>query len=98
MADKWRISYISEIQPDLQAHCQSPTRPTLQPKLYQRACKANAQLDIAVNLTEKMTEKIRPVGNFSYPSSAAAVVFGVHLSARAAFRLDRKSPAVRTCV
>jgi hypothetical protein len=36
--------------------------------------------------------------NFSYPSSAAAVVFGVHLSARAAFRFDRKSPAIRTCV
>jgi len=32
--------------------------------------------------------------NFSYPSSAAAVVFGVYLSARAAFRLDRKSPAI----
>ncbi|MFA5330166.1 MAG: DUF1801 domain-containing protein [Prolixibacteraceae bacterium] len=31
--------------------------------------------------------------NFSYPSSAAAVVFGGYLSARAAFRLDRKSPA-----
>jgi len=38
------------------------------------------------------------VGNFSYPSSAAAVVFGGHLSARAVFRLDRKSPAVRPCV
>jgi hypothetical protein len=37
-------------------------------------------------------------GNISYPSSAAAVVFGVHLSARAAFRLDRKSPAIRPCV
>ena len=24
MADKWRISYNIEIQPDLQAHCQSP--------------------------------------------------------------------------
>jgi D-alanine-D-alanine ligase-like ATP-grasp enzyme len=36
--------------------------------------------------------------NISYPSSAAAVVFGGHLSARAAFRLDRKSPAIRTCV
>jgi hypothetical protein len=32
--------------------------------------------------------------NFSYPSSAAAVVFGMHLSARAAFRLDRKLPAI----
>ena len=32
--------------------------------------------------------------NFSYPSSAAAVVCGVHLSARAACRLDRKSPAI----
>jgi hypothetical protein len=36
--------------------------------------------------------------NFSYPSSAAAVVFGVYLSARAVFRLDRKSPAIRPCV
>jgi len=36
--------------------------------------------------------------HFSYPSSAAAVVFGGHLSARAAFRFDRKSPAVRPCV
>jgi len=36
--------------------------------------------------------------NISYPSSAAAVVFGVYLSARAAFRLDRKSPVIRTCV
>ena len=36
--------------------------------------------------------------NFSYPSSAAAVVFGVYLSAQAVFRLDRKSPAIRTCV
>jgi len=36
--------------------------------------------------------------NISYPSSAAAVVFGGHLSARAAFRLDRKSPAIRPCV
>ncbi len=37
-------------------------------------------------------------GNISYPSSAAAVVFGVYLSAQATFRLDRKSPAVRPCV
>jgi hypothetical protein len=36
--------------------------------------------------------------NFSYPASAAAVVFGGYLSAWAAFRLDRKSPAIRTCV
>ena len=36
-----------------------------------------------------------PAHNFSYPSSAAAVVFGVHLSAQAVFRLDRKSPAIR---
>jgi len=36
----------------------------------------------------------KTVANFSYPSSAAAVVFGVYLSARAAFRLDRKSPAI----
>jgi len=36
--------------------------------------------------------------NISYPSNAAAVVFGVQLSAQAAFRLDRKSPAIRPCV
>jgi len=36
--------------------------------------------------------------NISYPASAAAVVFGGHLSALAAFRLDWKSPAVRPCV
>jgi len=39
-----------------------------------------------------------PAPNISYPSSAAAVVFGVYLSAQAVFRLDRKSPAIRTCV
>ena len=36
--------------------------------------------------------------HFSYPASAAAVVFGGYLSAQAAFRLDRKSPAIRPCV
>jgi len=38
--------------------------------------------------------------NFSYPSSAAAVVSGVYLSAQAAFRLDpdTSGPAIRTCV
>jgi len=36
--------------------------------------------------------------NFSYPSSAAAVVFGVYLSAQTVFRIDRKLPAVRPCV
>jgi hypothetical protein len=30
-----------------------------------------------------------PATNFSYPSSSAAVVFGGHLSAHAAFRLDK---------
>ena len=39
-----------------------------------------------------------PAYNFSYPSSAIAVVFGVYLSARAAFRLDRKSPTIRLYV
>ena len=34
------------------------------------------------------TENKGPTHNFSYQSSAAAVVFGGHLSARAAFRLD----------
>jgi hypothetical protein len=48
---------------------------------------------IIVNLEESSTAY-----NFSYPSSAAAVVFGVHLFAQAVFRLDRKSPAIRTCV
>ncbi|MBV5312784.1 MAG: hypothetical protein JZU47_05775, partial [Prolixibacteraceae bacterium] len=38
--------------------------------------------------------------HFSYPSSAAAVVFGGHLSAQAAFRLDIRqlADAIRTCV
>jgi len=40
----------------------------------------------------------RAAANFSYPSSAAAVVFGEHLSAQAASGLDRKLPAVRPCV
>jgi hypothetical protein len=35
-----------------------------------------------------------PATNFSYPSGAAAVVFGGQLSACAAFRIDRKSPAI----
>jgi len=39
-----------------------------------------------------------PTTNFSYRSSAAAVVFGGHLSAWAAYRLDRKSPEIRLCV
>jgi hypothetical protein len=47
---------------------------------------------------KKLKKKEQLGHNFSYPSSAAAVVFGGHLSAQAAFRLDRKSPAVRTCV
>jgi len=33
--------------------------------------------------------------NFSYPSSAAAVVFGVYLSAQAVFRLDGKVTSKR---
>jgi len=41
---------------------------------------------------------MKPAANISYPSSAAAVVFGVYLSAQTAFRLDRKSPAIRPCV
>jgi len=35
------------------------------------------------------------VANFSYPSSAATVVFGGHLSAQSVSRFDRKSPAIR---
>jgi len=52
-----------------------------------------------VKKTMKKLRKKEQLGhNISYPSSAAAVVFGGHLSARAAFRLDRKSPAIRPCV
>jgi hypothetical protein len=47
---------------------------------------------------KKLRKKEQLGHNFSYPSSPAAVVFGVHLSARAVFRLDRKSPAIRPCV
>ena len=36
-----------------------------------------------------MTTKRKAAANFSHPSSSAAVVFGGHLSARAAFRLDQ---------
>jgi hypothetical protein len=49
-------------------------------------------------MNENSLNERSPACNISYPSSAAAVVFGVHLSARAAFRLDRKSPAIRPCV
>ncbi len=42
----------------------------------------------------KLNELI-PATNFSYPSIASMVVLGVYLSAQAAFRLDRKSPANR---
>jgi len=45
-----------------------------------------------------MTIEKRTPDNFSYSSSAAAAVFGVYLSARAVFRLDRKSPAIRPYV
>ena len=48
-------------------------------------------------MTAKKMDKAR-TANISYPASSAAVVFGVYLSARAVFRLDRKSPAVRPCV
>jgi hypothetical protein len=44
---------------------------------------------------DKKVKKINTAYNFSYPSSAAPVVFDRHLSARAAFRLDKKSPAIR---
>jgi hypothetical protein len=53
---------------------------------------------IILMIINDLIKELMPVHNISYPSSAAAVVFGVHLSARAAFRLDRKSPAIRTCV
>jgi len=39
-----------------------------------------------------------PAPSINYPSSAATMVFGVYFSALAAFRLDRKSPAIRHCV
>jgi len=43
-------------------------------------------------------DRITAAYNISYSASAAAVVFGGHLSAWAVFRLDRRSPAVRPCV
>jgi len=42
-----------------------------------------------------MKKDKKHVGNIIYPACASAVVFGVYLSARAAFRLDWKSPAIR---
>jgi hypothetical protein len=47
---------------------------------------------------KKLRKKEQLGVNISYPSSSAAMVFGVHLSAQAAFRLDKKSPAIRPCV
>jgi hypothetical protein len=38
---------------------------------------------------KKLRKKEQLGHNISYPSSAAAVVFGVHLSAQTVFRLDR---------
>jgi hypothetical protein len=56
-------------------------------------------IDGIQNISSSLDKNIKArTGNISYPSSAAAVVFGGHLSARAAFRLERKSPAVRPCV
>jgi hypothetical protein len=56
-------------------------------------------IDRIRNISSSPDENIKAqTGDICYLSSAAAVVFGGHLSARAAFRLDRKSPAVRTCV
>lgn len=40
----------------------------------------------------------KAAANISYPASSAGVVFGVYLSAQAAFRLDRKPSAIRPCV
>jgi hypothetical protein len=62
--------------------------------------------ETAIFLTETIKRKIiivissdqNTANNISYPASAAAVVFSGHLSAQAAFRLDRKSPAIRPCV
>jgi len=44
------------------------------------------KMDIIFRLSERKEAR---TANISYPSSAAAVVFGVHFSARAAFRLDK---------
>ena len=41
---------------------------------------------------KKLRKKEQLGYNFSYPSSAAAVVFGVYLSAQAVSRLDRNAP------
>jgi hypothetical protein len=47
---------------------------------------------------KKIKEKEQLGYNISYPSSAAAVVFGGYLSAQTVSRLDKKSPAIRPCV
>jgi hypothetical protein len=52
----------------------------------------------SMEIIVKFLKRMQTGYNISYPSSAGSVVFGVHLSARAAFRLDRKSPAIRPCV
>jgi hypothetical protein len=40
--------------------------------------------------------KMNTTHNFSYPASAAAVIFGLYLSVRAVFRFDGKSSTIRT--
>jgi hypothetical protein len=68
-------------------------------KALSKSVSAKRTADRTLQQIKKMTEnKEHLTGNISYPSSAAAVVFGWHLSARAVFRLDRKSPAIRPCV
>jgi putative GTP pyrophosphokinase len=42
----------SEVFTNLQAHCQSPTKPTRRPKLCQRACKANARQNCFKKFTD----------------------------------------------
>jgi hypothetical protein len=54
--------------------------------------------ELTVNLQRQMAEKEQLGHNISYPSSAGSVVYAVHLSARASFRLDRKSHAIHPCV
>jgi hypothetical protein len=48
--------------------------------------------------TADLQMKRRTNAQHQLPASPAAVVFGGYLSALAAFRLDRQSPAIRPCV
>ena len=56
MADKWRISYNIEIQPDLQAYCQSPKSQHFNESFVRELAKpTRCQKDNAVKMIDKLT-------------------------------------------